>query len=178
VPLHSRSLAAAAAGVGLLACLHAPPASAAVTVKANSPDAVLERVFQLVNAARSGARRCGRRGVGSAPPLRPSRALTLAAQDHAHDMVRRRYFDHAGSDGSAPKERVRRRGYEPRLTGENIAYGPESAEEVVAGWLRSPGHCENIMDARFHDTGLALDVDRRSGAVYWVEDFGTKLRTE
>ena len=49
---------------------------------------------------------------------------------------------------------MRRAGYESRLTGENIAYGPVSAEEVVAGWLASPGHCENIMEPRFRDIGM------------------------
>ena len=51
---------------------------------------------------------------------------------------------------------------QPRLTGENIALGPESAEEVVAGWLASPGHCANIMDDRFQHIGVGLSVGRRS----------------
>jgi hypothetical protein len=42
-----------------------------------------------------------------------------------------------------------------KLVGENIAYGPKSADEVVQGWLDSPGHCENIMDPRFAEMGIA-----------------------
>ena len=63
-----------------------------------------------------------------------------------------------------------------RLTGENIAFGPESAEEVVAGWLGSPGHCANIMDARFRDTGIAVATGRKRGHIYWVQEFGLPAR--
>jgi uncharacterized protein YkwD len=101
-----------------------------------------------------------------------SRALDDAAADHARDMARRKYFEHRGSDGSQPKDRALRAGYRPRLTGENIAYGPESAEEVVAGWLASPGHCANIMDARFRHIGVGLALGRKRGQIYWVQNFG------
>jgi uncharacterized protein YkwD len=56
--------------------------------------------------------------------------LNLAADGHARDMARKKFFEHQGSDGSQPKDRVIRAGYQPRLTGENIAYGPESAESA------------------------------------------------
>ena len=54
--------------------------------------------------------------------------------------------------------------------GENIAYGPKSAEEVVQGWLSSPGHCENIMDPRFAEMGIAYAPGRASRrGLYWVQ---------
>jgi uncharacterized protein YkwD len=161
---------------GLLAGLAAAPALATVTVAHARHDAVLERVYELVNRARAHPRSCGRTAFPAAPPLSASRALARAAEDHARDMAIHRFFDHTGGDGSPPKVRVMRRGYAPRLTGENIAYGPESAEEVVAGWLHSSGHCENIMDTRFRDTGIGFALDRTSGAVYWVQDFGQPRR--
>lgn len=130
------------------------------------------RVVDLVNEARSHPRRCGRERFPAAPPLTVSRKLSEAAADHARDMARRKYFEHVSRDGSEPKDRVRRAGYQSRLTGENIALGPESAEEVVAGWLASPGHCENIMDARFRDIGVGLAVGKKRGQIYWVQNFG------
>ena len=87
-------------------------------------------------------------------------------------MARRKYFEHEGRDGSQPKDRVQRAGYKSRLTGENIALGPESAEEVVKGWLDSPGHCANIMDARFQDIGVGVATGRGRGQIYWVQNFG------
>jgi uncharacterized protein YkwD len=141
-------------------------------VTRNSSAAVRARVVELVNAARSQARKCGRTRYAAAPPLAASRDLNEAALRHARDMARKKYFEHRGADGSEPKDRVLRAGYEPRLTGENIAYGPESAEEVVAGWLTSPGHCENIMEPRFRHIGVGVATARGSGRIYWVQTFG------
>jgi uncharacterized protein YkwD len=133
---------------------------------------VRARVVQLVNAARSHSRKCGSERFAAAPPLSASRKLDDAAAGHARDMAGKRFFDHRGADGSQPKDRVIRAGYQPRLTGENIAYGPESAEEAVSGLLASPGHCANIMDPRFQHIGVALATGRGRGQIYWVQNFG------
>jgi uncharacterized protein YkwD len=134
-------------------------------------ETVSARVVELVNAARSHGRRCGSEHFPAAPSLSVSWKLNEAAAGHARDMARRKFFEHRGSDGSQPKDRVLRAGYLSRLTGENIAYGPESAEEVVAGWLDSPGHCENIMDPRFQEIGVGLATGRKRGQIYWVQTF-------
>ena len=86
-------------------------------------------------------------------------------------MARENFFDHRGSDGSQPRDRVLGAGYQSRLTGENIALGPESAEEVVAGWLASPGHCANIMESRFQNIGVGLATGQGRGKIYWVQTF-------
>lgn len=138
--------------------------------------AVRARVVELVNAARNKSRRCGSERFAAAPSLGVSKELNEAAAAHARDMARRKFFEHRGSNGSQPKDRVRRAGYQPRLTGENIAYGPESAEEVVAGWLASPGHCSNIMDSRFRDIGVGLAIGRKRGQNYWVQEFGARMQ--
>ena len=130
------------------------------------------RVVELVNIARSHARRCGSERFAPAPALNVSTKLNDAAAGHARDMLKKKYFDHRGSDGSQPKDRVLRAGYKSRLTGENIALGPESAEEVVDGWLDSPGHCANIMDPRFQDIGVAVASGKKRGQIYWVQTFG------
>ena len=137
-----------------------------------SASTVRERVIDLVNAARSSSRRCGSERFSPAPPLSASSKLNDAAAGHARDMARKKYFEHRGSDGRQPKDRVLRAGYQPRLTGENIAFGPESAEEVVAGWLASPGHCANIMDPRFQDIGVSFSTGRDRRQIYWVQTFG------
>jgi uncharacterized protein YkwD len=146
-------------------------AADAVVGRASSAT-IRARVVDLVNEARSHGRRCGRERFAAAPPLDASRTLAEAAADHARDMARKRYFEHRGRDGSEPKDRVRRAGYQSRLTGENIAFGPVSAEEVVAGWLDSPGHCANIMDSRFQDIGVGFANGRKRGEIYWVQTFG------
>src|SRR6186713_887558 len=144
-------------------------------VARESSAAVSARVVELVNAARSNGRKCGSERFGVAPSLSVSQKLSKAAEVHARDMARKKFFEHRGSDGSQPKDRVIRAGYHPRLTGENIAYGPESAEEVVAGWLASPGHCANIMDSRFQSIGVGLAIGRKRGEIYWVQNFGAPI---
>jgi uncharacterized protein YkwD len=122
-----------------------------------------------VNEARARGGRCGTERFAPAAPLGSSAMLDEAARRHARDMARHGYFDHTARDGSAPKQRLARVGYRSRLTGENIAYGPTSAEEVVSGWLASPGHCANLLEPRFEEMGLALATGDARGAIYWVQ---------
>jgi uncharacterized protein YkwD len=139
-----------------------------------APD-VAGRVLRLVNAARATARLCGRRPQPAVPALRLDAALSAAALEHAQDMLRYRYFDHQGHDGSTPGTRVAARGYRYRLVGENIAEGPQTPQEVVQGWLDSPGHCQNLMEARFTDMGIAFAVN--SGGpprIEWVQDLAAR----
>lgn len=152
---------------GLVSGAEAPP-----------PERGRREVLELVNAARAQPRRCGDRGFGASPPLRESAALRLAAERHAADMARRAYFDHVGRDGSSPQERISRAGYAWSISGENLALGRMSAAEAVAGWLASPGHCANIMDPRFTESGVALATGRGAErATYWVQTFGAPRKT-
>jgi len=65
------------------------------------------------------------------------------------------FFSHTGSDGLSPSQRVTNAGYSWRTTGENIAAGITSADEVIDGWLPSPEHCANIMNDRYTEVGAA-----------------------
>jgi uncharacterized protein YkwD len=138
----------------------------------DSDASVRARVVDLVIDARRKPRKCGSERFAAAPALKASGQLSDAATNHARDMARKKYFDHRGSDGSQPRDRVLRTGYKFKLTGENIALGPETAEEVVAGWLASPGHCANIMDPRFQNIGVGIATGRGRGQIYWVQTFG------
>jgi uncharacterized protein YkwD len=136
------------------------------------PAAVVERVLDLVNAARAQARRCGRDRYEPAAPLVAAPALMAAASLHSLDMAARGSLGHDGSDGSSSGERITRAGYEWRAAGENVAAGQRDAEAVVAGWLESPGHCATLMDARFTETGIAYALaPEQNPAVYWTQVF-------
>lgn len=132
------------------------------------------RVLELVNEARASPRRCGRTRFDAAPPLAPSALLQRAALDHARDMALHGKLSHAGSDGSTHAERATRAGYSWRVVGENIAAGQSNAEQVVAGWLKSAGHCANMMDPDFAEMGVAYAAAPRGGkGIYWAQMFGT-----
>jgi uncharacterized protein YkwD len=131
---------------------------------------VSRRVLVLVNEARASARRCGRKRFDAAPPLALSEVLQRAALDHARDMAARGKLSHAGSDGSTHAERATRAGYRWRVVGENIAAGQPTAEQVVAGWLKSAGHCANLMDPKFTELGVAFAAAPQGGkGIYWAQ---------
>jgi uncharacterized protein YkwD len=132
------------------------------------------QVLELVNEVRVRGTVCGSRAFGPSPPLRPSVVLEQVAYGHALDMAQHEYFEHQDLAGRSPADRVRAAGYREKLVGENIAYGPKSAAEVVRGWLDSPGHCENIMEPRFAEMGMAYALGRAPGnatgrGLYWVQ---------
>ncbi|MES3021999.1 MAG: CAP domain-containing protein [Pseudomonadota bacterium] len=119
-----------------------------------------QTVLAAVNAARASGRQCGPRYFAAAPALSWNGALAEAARLHSVDMATQRYFEHKGKDGRTVSERAVQAGYRWRRVGENIAMGQESAAEVVAGWLASPGHCANIMQRDFTEMGSAYGFDR------------------
>lgn len=136
-----------------------------------------DRLFAAVNAARAVARRCGdTREYAAVPPLARSAALDEAALAHARDIAARGALGHEGADGSTAGERVVRAGYRWSTVGENVAAGQQSADESVDIWLESPGHCRNLMDPRFRDTGVAVAVNEDDDRViYWVQVYAAPL---
>lgn len=136
-----------------------------------SPAGAADRLFAGINDARRSARRCGTlRKTDAAPPMRRSEDLDVAAAVHARDIAARGALGHEGADGSTAAERVSRTGYRWSTVGENVAAGQTEATEVVDTWLDSPGHCRNLMDPRFTETGLAVAVNEDDDrVVYWVQ---------
>jgi uncharacterized protein YkwD len=142
-----------------------------VSLPAASDEArVARHALELVNRARQSQQRCGTRLVPPADPLRLSAKLAAAAAQHAGDMSQRHYFEHQDPGGHTPADRVRATGYAERRVGENIAYGVLSTEDAIAGWLKSPGHCENLMDPDFQEMGIAFAREQGGHSdLYWVQ---------
>ena len=132
------------------------------------------QVLALTNAARAQARTCGTATYAATTPLTYSVQLEQAAQAHAADMAARNYFSHTSPEGRTAADRVTAAGYVWTQVAENIAAGQTTPEEVVAGWLRSAGHCANIMDPGLKDMGVGYAY--AAGSRYghsWVQNFGT-----
>ena len=139
--------------------------------------AVGHRILELINQARAKPRRCGNEIFAAAPPVRWNEMLAESSQRHSEDMARYDFFDHVNPrDGTHSWERVERAGYKYSTTGENIAAGYRTADEAVAGWIKSPGHCANLMNPDFTDMGAALATNRRSKmGLYWTQEFGAPI---
>ncbi|MFG2602352.1 CAP domain-containing protein [Streptomyces sp. NPDC048514] len=118
------------------------------------------RILQLVNAERAKA---------GCQDLTLNAELTKAAQAHSADMAAHQNMSHTGSDGSAPGDRITRAGYTWSSYGENVAYGYSTAEQVMSGWMSSPGHRANILNCSFKEIGVGLAQPNS----YWTQDFGT-----
>jgi len=113
-------------------------------------DRVRAATVCLINAERA---RQGRVALGQ------NAMLQRAAQLHSLDMAKRKFFEHRNPDGVEPAARIVRQGYPPILVGENLAWG-ELAEStpanVVALWLKSPGHRANMLEAGYREIGVGL----------------------
>jgi len=119
-------------------------------------------------------------------PLQPNRQLQRAAQSHTEDMAFGDYFEHVGSKGDTPLDRMRAAGYiySSQIgyeVGENIGWGTlwlATPRAIVAAWMASPGHRANILDAHFRDTAIGVSphppaslAQGQPGGLY-TQDFG------
>ncbi|MFG2352429.1 CAP domain-containing protein [Streptomyces sp. NPDC048521] len=147
----------------------APRATASASAAPVAPSApkptatasgVSAEIVRLVNAERAKA---------GCQALTLNSTLTEAAQAHSADMAAHQNMSHTGSDGSSPGDRITRAGYVWSSYGENVAYGYATAEQVMAGWMSSPGHRANILNCGFKEIGVGLAQPNS----YWTQDFGT-----
>jgi uncharacterized protein YkwD len=133
-----------------------------------------EKMVMLINRARARSRNCGYKIFTPAGMVTWNPTLARAALEHSVDMATGDFVSHIGSDGSHVGERVRKLGYEWVIVGENISAGRESSEEVVAGWLKSPEHCENIMTAGYTEIGAACFHNKDTkNKTYWTVVFAS-----
>lgn len=132
-----------------------------------------EEMLVIVNEERAAGASCGGQAFGAAPPLTMNGALRCAARVHSQDMATQGFFDHDNPSGESPFDRMGRAGYSYLSAGENIAAGQRTPEEVMAGWMDSPGHCSNIMNPDFSEFGGGYFVnDADSFGHYWTQTFG------
>jgi uncharacterized protein YkwD len=116
-------------------------------------------------------------------PLRASSPLQKAASGFSHQMVREDFFDHTAPDGTTFDQRIEAAGYGGfRTLAENIAWGSGSLStpsNIVDGWMHSPGHRRNILDANLRDIGIGIAPGAPQGdggqkAATYTTDFGAR----
>jgi uncharacterized protein YkwD len=136
------------------------------TPPAQSPERLIQDVIVRTNVERA------KHGL---LPLKHNATLSKAATWLAKDMAERSYFDHTDRLGRDIDKRLPDLGYEDyRAIGENIAAGQRDAAEVVAGWMKSPGHRANILSDSFREIGVGFASGRGKLRTYWVQDFGAR----
>ncbi len=131
-----------------------------------------DEVLRLTNDARAKGATCGSKGAFPAvKALAMEARLRCAARLYSKEMVDTDNFSHTSKDGTTFDQRINKTGYKGRTLGENIAAGYATPAAVVAGWLKSEGHCTNIMSSNFTEIGIGYYIT--SGAqAHWTQDFG------
>jgi uncharacterized protein YkwD len=141
----------------------APTAAPTTTVPSDGSYAAIEnQVVALSNTFRQ------QNGCGA---MRIDSRLVTAARKHSTDMVSKNFFDHTGSDGSSFVQREVAAGYTTGASAENIAWGYRTAQDVVNGWINSPGHRANLLNCSSVAVGVGLAY-KADGTPYWTQDFG------
>ncbi|HLM83851.1 MAG TPA: CAP domain-containing protein [Candidatus Bathyarchaeia archaeon] len=108
-------------------------------------------------------------------PLRENSELHAAAEKKAQDILAKQYFAHETPDGKGPEYFVSSAGYSYIMIGENLALGNFADDRaLVAGWMASPGHRENILRPQFQEIGVAVARGDYEGKTTWVavQEFG------
>lgn len=130
-------------------------------------------MLNRINQARAVSRSCGGTFYQAVAPLTWNSKLFEASAGHALDMASNNYFSHNSLDGRTFSQRITAAGYAWTAAGENIAAGPTGIEQVMNGWLQSPGHCANIMNGTYTEVGVAcVKNDASTYRTYWVMDLG------
>lgn len=119
------------------------------------------RVITLVNAERAKA---------GLPPLKANWQLSRVARYKSQDMIDKGYFSHTSPTYGSPFTMMQSFGIKFSSAGENIAMGQKTPEEVMAGWMNSPGHRSNILSASYSEIGVGL-AKSPSGVFYWTQMF-------
>ncbi len=147
------------------------PATAA-PAPSPTPDGVGSDLLTAVNRARAAGATCGTTKMAPARALSWDALLAKAAQRHSTDMATKDFMSHTGSDGSSMSSRVSDTGYDWRTVGENVAAGHRSVTAVMEAWMKSEGHCRNIMNPNFTEFAAAMvSNDNSTYGMYWTQTF-------
>jgi uncharacterized protein YkwD len=133
-----------------------------------------QKMLDQVNQARVNSRVCGGDNMPAVAALSWSCKLKNAAQSHSEDMRKNNFFSHTGSNGLSVSNRVTASGYVWSSVAENIAAGQTTVTQVMTGWLKSPGHCKNIMSAKSTEFGSSVVTSTSADySHYWTQVFAT-----
>lgn len=136
------------------------PAPGPATVPVDLTDAqVAAQLLTAVNAERQ------RHGL---KPVTINGPCLAAARAHAKQMAKVDKLSHEGIGDDSLIVRLIRQDY-AGIGGENVAWNYRSVPEVVAGWMRSPGHRANVL-GDYADFGGAAAAGR--SGLYWCVVLG------
>lgn len=111
------------------------------------------------------------------PPLKLNGKLNIAARNKALDMSNQHYFSHISPvNGKKWSDFIKESEYNYEEAGENLANGFENPTEMVAAWMKSPSHKENILNKDVDETGIGYAYGKLGGipTIFVVQVFGAQ----
>jgi uncharacterized protein YkwD len=100
----------------------------------------------------------GERREAGAPPLRLSRPLTQAAQEHAEEIARKGSARLEAGPPGAMRKRIERAGYDAHAWTESLSVTPGGASTAIRSWKRNdPQTFRRLLSAEYRDLGIGLD---------------------
>jgi len=129
-----------------------------------------EKVVELTNLERE------KYGLSS---LLLSASLNEAARRKAADMFAFDYWAHKSPSGREPWDFFQEVGYDYIYAGENLARDFSTPEAVVAAWMMSPSHRDNIVNSHYQEIGIAVVNGTLRGVetTLVVQLFGTPVNS-
>ncbi|WP_229421828.1 CAP domain-containing protein [Massiliimalia timonensis] len=125
----------------------------------SSNQSYAEQVVKLVNQERAKA---------GLQPLSINRSVEAAALVRAKETEKS--FSHTRPDGRNFSTALTEKGVSYRTSGENIAWGQRTPEQVMNGWMNSSGHRANILNSKYTSIGVGY-YRASSGKTYWTQIF-------
>ncbi|MDD5068400.1 MAG: CAP domain-containing protein [Candidatus Pacebacteria bacterium] len=107
--------------------------------------------------------------------LKENALLDADAQKKMQDMFAKQYFEHVSPSGVGPGDLAKSVGYDYIIVGENLALGNfKDDATLIAAWMASPGHKENILQPKYKEIGVAVGKGLYEGQETWiaVQSFG------
>jgi uncharacterized protein YkwD len=109
------------------------------------------------------------RASSSLSALSKSPVLNDIAALRLQDMFTNQYFAHVSPSGESALTVASDVGYSYLAVGENLALGNFAGDQdVVAAWMASPGHRENILNEHYTQIGVAVGKGTYKGATTWI----------
>lgn len=88
--------------------------------------------------------------------LKENAELDAAALAKVTDMFQNNYWAHVSPTGTEPWYFITQAGYKYQHAGENLARDFSNPTDIVAAWMASPTHRQNLLDNRYQDIGVAV----------------------
>lgn len=102
-------------------------------------------------------------------PLEYDNRLSNVARSHSIDMLQQRYFAHINLSGKTPFDRLHAAGINYTIAGENLAVST-NLDNAMTALMASPTHRANILNDKFHKTGIGIGVNQ-DGIMSITEEF-------